>query len=524
MFNIQLVNNSSYPISYQVSPDQKQVVLNNAPDSRTPAGFLISDLPTFLQQMAGLYLGKPYYPQVRINNQMYFLQATNRPNVYDLVQTNMDLSKLFGFVLVKPDLNWQTPYDLSNILFYNFSTGSATKFSFNGTPSRNGALVYSPLLCPNDCQMCGDVCPDLFNCMAGQCVNNVTQGPTFGLRGKGSNGQDYVYTYKIISMNGGQALVMAATLPKYISAQIETNDIVRERYFYTDYDGENQFVVGKSYPIYTIINGQKRYLSTPVGPPSSGHPSATPNPTSSPTLYTLTQNPVSDTAKFSPKTSTNWGQFNLTPDQFPNLAYTEPTSLALWQTSALIGQPAVSGPSPLLPTGLNTSSIPLFLQENTPVFATLGSPELPPTAPNILLPQGATCSLDTDCDGWGSGVGQSACCGGRCQKLLQDWAGNGVCPDLCRGCPTCDVGTCGATPVTQPFLLGAVAGANAVTPLWKQWWFWVVIAVIVILIIIIFVVALWPRPASKKIAVAVPTPVASTALPPALPTVIPPLR
>ena len=45
----------------------------------------------------------------------------------------------------------------------------------------------------------------------------------------------------------------------------------------------------------------------------------------------------------------------------------------------------------------------------------------------------ATCSLHTDCHGWGWGSRHKACCGGQCVNKLEDHAGLGYCPDECVG-------------------------------------------------------------------------------------------
>jgi hypothetical protein len=60
---------------------------------------------------------------------------------------------------------------------------------------------------------------------------------------------------------------------------------------------------------------------------------------------------------------------------------------------------------------------------------------------------GDACTLHTDCQGWGPGPRDSACCQGKCTKKQPDWAGIGYCPDVCKGWPsaTNTYGTCDQT-------------------------------------------------------------------------------
>lgn len=60
-------------------------------------------------------------------------------------------------------------------------------------------------------------------------------------------------------------------------------------------------------------------------------------------------------------------------------------------------------------------------------------------------PLGGTCSLDTDCLGWGIATTDSACCDGVCTQKKADWntISPGYCPNECRGCPGCPEGSCG---------------------------------------------------------------------------------
>lgn len=72
--------------------------------------------------------------------------------------------------------------------------------------------------------------------------------------------------------------------------------------------------------------------------------------------------------------------------------------------------------------------------------------------------QGQTCTLSTDCAGWGPATTDVACCLGVCVQKKADWANIGYCPNECRGCPGCPEGSCG-----PPY--GATAGVGGV-PAW----------------------------------------------------------
>lgn len=59
---------------------------------------------------------------------------------------------------------------------------------------------------------------------------------------------------------------------------------------------------------------------------------------------------------------------------------------------------------------------------------------------------GEVCTLHTDCEGYGAGSTDVACCEGKCTRKVPDWAGVGYCPSECKsgpaGVPGSDSGTC----------------------------------------------------------------------------------
>ena len=51
--------------------------------------------------------------------------------------------------------------------------------------------------------------------------------------------------------------------------------------------------------------------------------------------------------------------------------------------------------------------------------------------------EGQPCDTQPACDGWIAGkVGTLACCQGKCEKQLSDWAGMGYCPNECQDAPS----------------------------------------------------------------------------------------
>lgn len=62
------------------------------------------------------------------------------------------------------------------------------------------------------------------------------------------------------------------------------------------------------------------------------------------------------------------------------------------------------------------------------------------TTPGTKL--GGSCSAHTDCNGWGPGATQNACCNGICTKKRKDWAEVGYCPHECMGHPLGMPGSC----------------------------------------------------------------------------------
>lgn len=312
-FNICLrsADGSGGPLSYSLSTDQKAVRLS--PLETTPATFILS-LPDFLAQRK-LYLGEVYLPQMLVNGKGYFLQKTNQNNVYLL--TEEPHCSLFGFSLLNPKSNWADEDVIEKIYFENFTPGDATHYSLE-SKNLSGSLTSPPTACLQSCDKCGDVCPDQFKC-GSQCTT------TLGGLGFGIRGDKVVYTYKVSPDK--KSVKVAAVDPMYITADLETPDLVRERYFFID----EEPTVGGSYPIYIWVDGEKRYLSQPNRLAEMG-----------PTVYQLTPAPEEGTAQLAPTVVGNWREHTFTPNDFINLAFNNTPKLALWRDFSFQGQPAVT--------------------------------------------------------------------------------------------------------------------------------------------------------------------------------------
>lgn len=334
-FNLNLVtanddlnqNLKSNPVTYLISPDQQQVMLCSNNRNQV-ANFIISDLPPFLGENNGLYLGDVYYPMLSINGQSYFLEQTVQDNVYNLVLPDnvLAVENLFSVAFLSPDLQWDEEDTIDNLMVENFNLDKVVQnkplegYFVRGSA---GQFIYSAAVCPEDCEYCGNNCPDDYFCTGTECATD-NDGVGFGVRGDG-----FVYSYKIDPNQ--ETVMVAASDQSLITADIETSDIVRERFFYADYQGdEDNFVVGKDYPIYVWVGDQKKYLSNPNRLQDNG-----------PTIYELTNQPQPDGALFSPTTPANWRERELTPDDFINFAFNNSARLALWNDPSFIGTAAV---------------------------------------------------------------------------------------------------------------------------------------------------------------------------------------
>uniref|UniRef100_A0A6C0IYQ3 Uncharacterized protein n=1 Tax=viral metagenome TaxID=1070528 RepID=A0A6C0IYQ3_9ZZZZ len=391
------------PISYSVSPDRSEVILGTSGRGEA-AAFVIDELPPFLRERRGLHLGRLYTPRLHLDDRSYYLQATHRKNHYRLVSSN-DTENLFGFSILQPQLKWQERAEINKIHFENFDPGNVTHYFLETRPRTRDQLIYSPADCQGDENYCGPSNPDL----------TTMEGIGFGLRG-----QNVVYTYKV--SHDKKTVTVAASPSSLVTTDFETNDTVRERYFFADAE-TGQFRTGTDYPIYIWVDGQKRYLSRPHRLSENG-----------PTIYELTSQPERDTARFSPMTTANWREMNLTPNDFINLAFNNIPELALWRDDSYQGKPIV------------VSSDNISLGASTEANDEERSPYAPSQNP--------------------------------APALLASYPQSASSPPI----PVLNFSQEPSTPTIA-----------TVPPFWTQWWFWLLIGILLILIIILIILLSRPR-------------------------------
>ena len=101
--------------------------------------------------------------------------------------------------------------------------------------------------------------------------------------------------------------------------------------------------------------------------------------------------------------------------------------------------PPPSGPAPIGTVttppgggpGVQPTVSPAGAPGTTPQEETTGA-----TGASGTAPSGASCTLHTDCIGWGPSSTAAACCNGVCTNKVVDWAGVGYCPDVCQDAPS----------------------------------------------------------------------------------------
>lgn len=238
-------DNRAVPLQFIPNPNQVgqgRLVLNpdlNQDLTSSPAVFTLDSQSDSLQRNNGFYLGATYKPTILINNQKYYLSRLENGSY--ALKTVSD-NNTFSFSLLNPKINWETPDAIAHLHVNNLTVPNipVIGYYFHHQPlyKTSQPLTFSPI----DCQNCGsDVCPENFTLINSKCVSAVTGGIPIGIRTKQG-----IYTYKMIN---GKAVAAIAS-PSVITSRIETNDTVRERWFYIDPLSDNKLTVGKSYPIY----------------------------------------------------------------------------------------------------------------------------------------------------------------------------------------------------------------------------------------------------------------------------------
>lgn len=299
------------PVRYTLSPNKKEVIIGGR-SCKEEARFYVTDRPNYLNDNNGLYLGQLYNPKLKVDGRLYYLEATGRDNRFKLVEDGAGRG-LFGFSIMKPGLKWEEMVEIDTVHFEHLTLPTnVTHWFLTSTEGLRGRVVYSRVDCSLRDLFCGASEPDV----------PKRNGNGFGIRA-----QEQLYTYKL-SPDRKKATV-AAVLNSIVSTDLESQDTVRERWFFAD-SPNDQYKVGVDYPIYIWVDGKKRYLSFPERISENG-----------PTVYELTDGPEKTAAFFSPTAEINWREPTVTPNDFINLAFNSTPRLTLWREESYQGQPAV---------------------------------------------------------------------------------------------------------------------------------------------------------------------------------------
>jgi hypothetical protein len=336
LFNIYFVtaDNRTVPLQFireQHDPTRGRLSLDQSSASQN-ALFVVDDLPPFLQQNQAFYLGQVYHPKIQVDNQQYYLSQVNAGrNIYNLIPATAgklnDTNGLFSFALLNSKVGWGIPDVIANLHLDNIFLNGVVGYRFNAQPALTPeqALVYSPANCSQSSQngagptFCGpEVCPDGFVSNNNICIPvDSVDGVPFGVRTATG-----IYTYKI----RGNQIDAASARPDVISADIETNDTVRERWFFAEPSpGQRTLSVGGSYPIFIMANDRKFYLTNPQVIDQNV------------VRYTLSPTVTKDTARFNP-TRVIQPQTLVDLDQFENFIVPNQSDVYLWsyQTQPLV--------------------------------------------------------------------------------------------------------------------------------------------------------------------------------------------
>ena len=314
LFNIYLItaDNRAVPLQFVQDPNQSNQgrLIVGQDLSTQPTSFSVDNHPDFLQRNNGFYLGATYYPKIQFNDKSYYLSLDSNGSY--VLSPNSDPNTL-SFNLLNPKINWNTPDPIMNFHTNNLNLPGQSPiigyYFHQPGLSDQQPLTFSAIDCNPSTTHCGeDVCPENFSMVNSKCKPPLGTGIPLGIRTNRG-----VYTYKII--NG--KLVAAVAHPSVITAGIETNDTVRERWFYADpAPGDSKLLAGKNYHLYVIFNGKKYYLSNP-------------NVSSNVVTYALSQNPNSQSAVFSP-TNKVLPRTTVKATQFNNFVVPGEDTIAVW--------------------------------------------------------------------------------------------------------------------------------------------------------------------------------------------------
>ena len=349
---------------YNIAPTVNTKILvavsgNNATfkeaSSGTPttiAQFIFDDLPQYLIDNSGVYLGYRYPLKLAVNGLSFYMIPNPGTAIYKLVDTipaDNTLVDVAHIAFLTEDIVWSIDtdvqvsgsIDISTNFGYTSLSGSLVFLAQAGfilqspSISKTIPMIYPVLSCKSDCVTCG-YCPDNFSCSNAFCSTEQSVGSntgTFGIRIRSSSGDEYVLTYNE-NIPLGSSMSTGYLLPEdEISVDIlsETPTLFTEQWFYVDlFSGDTELKTNKQYPIYVIINGVKKFIKIPT---NIQYGESFP--------IDLLDQSGTGTLTLTPSTTGNWGSYFLTgTSDFTSSSFPS-GAVALWQNFSLLGTPAI---------------------------------------------------------------------------------------------------------------------------------------------------------------------------------------
>ena len=310
---------AKYSVRFLYNFKAKQVILGHSSSSGKVAIFGLCD---------ELYLGQSYIPKIKIGHNEAYLEHCEG-GTYNLV--NSPNSKCLSL----------NPTGGLEVIPHNFPVDSPLTLVSTGAPIHVNS---------------NEVCPENFTLINGQCATQMPINAAFGIRVAPLNcrgNKEEVYTYSIV----GNSLVARLVPQNKISSRYETSTIFRERWFYADYaPSQSQLSVGQRYPLYVFVGPNKHYITNPI---QSGNT----------VVYQLSNMQQGNGLTFTPRSTTNWGDFSLNGSEFENLMMPNEMNghIALWQDKSVRGMPAVVNPNNMNLNNMNmnpTYMNPTYMNPN----------------------------------------------------------------------------------------------------------------------------------------------------------------
>lgn len=311
-------------------------IVTKPPSKGCGSLFRILNLPTYLQNHKGVYLGLKYFLQVSVNdtNDFKYLQL-NSNNSYTAVDIFNE--NCFGVIFYDDCALWNSVISLGKcdefvcdknnsgkrgLRFLNYCVPHSRSHcdkKFIGAVFRRDdycekeRLVFSITECTsfNNCTVCGpDSCAVNLTCVNGNCASANT-GISFSLRATNLCECPMILTYDFVekgkccaaNTKGNVKLRMRAVGVNGIAATDADPYNPRLQVYYSD----GPFEVGKISTVYVYQDSTKKYLSNPVcGKDRKGEY----------VDYCLDKSPSCHALAFKPRHNGNWNTFAFTEKDF----------------------------------------------------------------------------------------------------------------------------------------------------------------------------------------------------------------